>query len=225
VLGSSSPQGDGLVFEGEELTAERVRAEVIATLRAHGCEGEPPITSPGPQGAFVHELGTGPVRPGESLIVDIFPTHVETRFCADMTRTFCFGDAPEQLRHMHATVLEAVKRSTEAIRTGVNGRQVWEAACDVIEAAGYRTERTVPEGETLDEDFFHGLGHGVGLEVHESPGMGLSGDDLIAGDVVTIEPGVYRKGFGGVRLEDLAVVRDDGAEVLTDFPYDLEVHA
>jgi Xaa-Pro aminopeptidase len=225
VLGSSSPKGDGLVFEGEELTAERVRAEVIATLRAHGCEGEPPITSPGPQGAFVHELGTGPVRPGESLIVDIFPVHAESRFCADMTRTFCFGAAPELLRHMHTTVREAVKRSTEAIRTGVNGKQVWEAACDAIEAGGYRTERSVGPGESLDEDFFHGLGHGVGLEVHEAPGMGLSGDDLIAGDVVTIEPGVYRKGFGGVRLEDLAVVRDDGAEVLTDFPYDMEIHA
>jgi Xaa-Pro aminopeptidase len=225
VLGSSSPKGRGLVFEGEELTAERVRAEVIDTLRAHGCEGEPPITSPGPQGAFVHELGTGPVRPGESLIVDIFPTHTASRFCADMTRTFCFGEAPEQLRHMHAAVLEAVKRATEAIRTGVNGKQVWEAACEPIEAAGYRTERMMPAGESLDEDFFHGLGHGVGLEVHEAPGMGLSGEDLIAGDVVTIEPGVYRKDFGGVRLEDLAVVRDDGAEVLTDFPYDMEIHA
>jgi Xaa-Pro aminopeptidase len=107
----------------------------------------------------------------------------------------------------------------------VNGQQVWEAACDAIEAGGYRTERSVPMGETLDEDFFHGLGHGVGLEVHEAPNMGLSGDDLIAGDVVTIEPGVYRKGFGGVRLEDLAVVRDDGADVLTDFPYDMEIHA
>jgi Xaa-Pro aminopeptidase len=225
VLGSSSPKGDGLMFDGEELTAEHVRAEVIATLRGHGCEGEPPITSPGPQGAFVHELGTGPVRPGESLIVDIFPVHAESRFCADMTRTFCFGEAPELLRHMHSTVREAVKRSTESIRTGVNGRQVWEAACDVIEAGGYRTERSVGIGKSLDEDFFHGLGHGVGLEVHEAPNMGLSGDDLIAGDVVTIEPGVYRKGFGGVRLEDLAVVRDDGAEVLTDFPYDMEIHA
>jgi len=225
VLGSSTPTGEGLAFEGEPLTAERVRAEVIETLRAHGCEGEPPITSPGPQGAFVHELGSGPVRPGESLIVDIFPTHAASRFCADMTRTFCFGDAPDELRRMHATVHEAVKRSTEAIRTGVNGRTVWEAACDVIEGAGYRTQRSVAKGETLDEDFFHGLGHGVGLEVHEAPNMGLAGDDLIAGDVVTIEPGVYRKGFGGVRLEDLAVVRDDGAEVLTDFPYDMEIHA
>jgi Xaa-Pro aminopeptidase len=225
LLGSSSPKGEGLVLDGEELTAERVRAEVIDTLRAHGCEGEPPITSPGPQGAFVHELGTGPIRPGESLIVDIFPMHAESRFCADMTRTFCFGEAPELLRHMHTTVREAVKRSTEAIRAGVNGRQVWEAACDAIEAGGYRTQRGLASGETLDEDFFHGLGHGVGLEVHEAPNMGLGGDDLVAGDVVTIEPGVYRKGFGGVRLEDLAVVRDDGAEVLTDFPYDMEIRA
>ena len=96
---------------------------------------------------------------------------------------------------MHTTVREAVKRSTEAIRTGVNGRQVWEAACDAIEAGGYRTERSVGPGESLDEDFFHGLGHGVGLEVHEAPGMGLSGDDLIAGDVVTIEPGCLPEGL------------------------------
>ena len=226
ILGSSSPKGDGLVFEGEELTAERVRAEVIATLRAHGCEGEPPITSPGPQGAFVHELGTGPVRPGESLIVDIFPVHAESRFCADMTRTFCFGEAPELLRHMHATVREAVKRATESDpdrgerQAGVGGG----LRRDRGGRLPHRAERR-PTGESLDEDFFHGLGHGVGLEVHEAPGLGLSGDDLIAGDVVTIEPGVYRKGFGGVRLEDLAVVRDDGAEVLTDFPYDMEIHA
>ena len=86
------------MFEGEELTAERVRAEVIATLRAHGCEGEPPITSPGPQGRVRARARHGPVRPGESLIVDIFPTHAESRFCADMTRTFCFGEAPELLR-------------------------------------------------------------------------------------------------------------------------------
>ena len=101
---------------------------------------------------------------------------------------------------------------------------VWEAACDAIEAGGYRTTRGLADGETLDEDFFHGLGHGVGIEVHESPNLGLAGDDLLAGDVVTIEPGVYRKGFGGVRLEDLAVVREGGCEVLTDFPYDLEIH-
>jgi len=100
---------------------------------------------------------------------------------------------------------------------------VWEAACEPIEAAGYRTERTIAKGETLDEDFFHGLGHGVGVEVHEAPNLGLAGDDLFAGDVVTIEPGVYRKGFGGVRLEDMVVVTGDGCENLTQFDYELEI--
>ena len=124
-----------------------------------------------------------------------------------MTRTFCFGEAPEQLRHMHATVLEALQaQRPSGSPPGVNGTAVWEAACDVIEAGGYRTTRGLADGETLDEDFFHGLGHGVGIEVHEAPNLGLAGDDLLVGDVVTIEPGVYRKGFGGVRLEDLAVV-------------------
>jgi Xaa-Pro aminopeptidase len=224
MLGASTPGAAGLVLDGESLTAERLTAAIEDVLRAHGCEGEPPLVGNGPTGANVHERGSGPIQPHESVIVDIFPRHTATRFFADMTRTFCFGAAPEQLRHMHATVYEALRRSTEKIAAGVNGKDVWEVACDVIEAGGFRTTRSLAAGETLDEDFFHGLGHGVGVEVHESPNMGLSGDDLVPGDVVTIEPGVYRKGFGGIRLEDLAVVREGGCEVLTDFPYTLEVH-
>jgi Xaa-Pro aminopeptidase len=225
VIGGSSPGGDGLVFEGETLTAERLTAELEDVLRAHGCEGEAPLVGNGPIGANVHEHGTGPIRPHESVIIDIFPRHIASRYHADMTRTFCFGDAPEQLRHMHATVYEALRVSEERIAAGVNGTAVWEAACDAIEAGGYRTTRGLGEGEKLDEDFFHGLGHGVGVEVHEAPNLGLAGDDLLVGDVVTIEPGVYRKGFGGIRLEDLGVVREGGCDILTDFPYDLEIRA
>jgi Xaa-Pro aminopeptidase len=121
-------------------------------------------------------------------------------------------------------VLEALKRSTEAIAPGVPGERPWEVACDVIEAAGFRTTRQLERGETLDEDFFHGLGHGVGVEVHEAPNMGLGArEELRPGDVVTVEPGVYRKDFGGVRLEDLVVVTDGGHEVLTDYDYELEI--
>ncbi len=224
MLGGSTPGADGLMLDGEQLTSERVSAAIEDVLRAHGCEGEPPLVGAGPTGANVHEHGSGPIRAHESVIVDIFPRHSASRFFADMTRTFCVGEAPEQLRHMHATVLEAVKRSTERIAAGVNGKAVWDAACDVFEANGYRTTRGLADGESLDEDFFHGLGHGVGIEVHEAPNLGLAGDDLVVGDVVTIEPGVYRKGFGGVRLEDLAVVREGGCDVLTNFPYDLEIH-
>jgi Xaa-Pro aminopeptidase len=223
MLGASSPGADGLVLDGETLTAERVTAAIEDVLRAHGCEGEPPLVGNGPIGANVHEHGHGPIRPHESVIVDIFPRHTASRYFADMTRTFCFGEAPEQLRHMHATVYEALRVSTEKIAAGVNGKAVWEVACDAIEAGGYRTTRGLADGEILDEDFFHGLGHGVGVEVHEGPNMGMVGDDLLAGDVVTIEPGVYRKGFGGIRLEDLAVVREGGCDVLTNFPYDLEI--
>jgi Xaa-Pro aminopeptidase len=91
----------------------------------------------------------------------------------------------------------------------------------VYEAAGHPTQRSKSEGQVLRDGFFHGLGHGVGLDVHEEPGLGRSGDDLLAGDVITLEPGTYRQGYGGVRLEDLLVVTEDGSETLTDFPYEL----
>jgi Xaa-Pro aminopeptidase len=140
-----------------------------------------------------------------------------------MTRTFCVGPAAEAIVRMHRVCYEAVQRSCERIAAGASGRAVWEAACDVVEAAGYRTLRSLGAGERLDEDFFHGLGHGVGLQVHEAPSLGLSGGELLAGDVVSVEPGLYRKDLGGVRIEDLVVVVEGGCEVLTDYHYRLEI--
>jgi Xaa-Pro aminopeptidase len=224
LLGSASPGPQGLVAGGELVTCERVRDVITRTLRDRGCEGEPPLVGAGPRGALVHDLGSGPIHPGEPVIIDIFPQDASSRYCADMTRTFCWGEAPERLAVMHATILEALKRSTEAIAAGVPGYVPWDVACDVIEAAGYRTVRGLDDGETLDEDFFHGLGHGIGVEVHEAPNMGLgSREPLLAGDVVTVEPGVYQKDFGGVRLEDLVAVTEGGHELLTDFDYELEI--
>jgi Xaa-Pro aminopeptidase len=224
LLGSSAPSPAGLVLGGELLTCERIRDAVEQTLRAHGCDTDPPIIACGPQSAQGHELGSGPIQPGQPLVCDIFPRDRASRMHADMTRTFCFGPAPDWLAHMHATVLEALRRSTEAIRPGVGGRAVWDVACDVIEGGGYRTTRGLGPGERLDEDFFHGLGHGVGVDVHEEPGMSLGqGDVLATRDVVTVEPGVYRKDRGGVRLEDLVLVTESGHELLTDFGYELEI--
>jgi Xaa-Pro aminopeptidase len=224
LLGSASPGDGSLVAGGEAVTCERVRDTITVTLRAHGCEGAPPLVGAGPRGALVHDLGSGPIQPGEPVIVDIFPQETASRYCADMTRTFCWGEAPERLRVMHATILEALKRSTDAIAPGVAGELPWSVACDVIEGAGFRTQRGLADGESLAEDFFHGLGHGVGVEVHEAPYMGQGiTEPLREGDVVTVEPGVYQRDFGGVRLEDLVVVTGHGPEVLTDFDYDLEV--
>jgi Xaa-Pro aminopeptidase len=117
----------------------------------------------------------------------------------------------------------ALDAAVAEIRDGADGRAVWEVTCDIFEAAGEPTQRTKKAGRPLADGFFHGLGHGVGLEVHEAPGMGrISEKPLIAGDVVTVEPGLYRAGYGGVRLEDIVLVTQDGAETITAYPYDLE---
>jgi Xaa-Pro aminopeptidase len=110
----------------------------------------------------------------------------------------------------------------ELARPGVAGRELFDAACEVFEEAGEPTQRTKPEGEPLRDGFFHSLGHGVGLEVHEEPALGRTGaDPLVPGDVVAVEPGCYRNGYGGVRLEDLLLITDEGAERLTEFGYEL----
>jgi Xaa-Pro aminopeptidase len=120
-------------------------------------------------------------------------------------------------------VKEALDRAISETRPGADTRAIFDGTCEIFEAAGEQTQRTKTAGEPLVDGFFHGLGHGVGLEVHEEPGMGLtSHQKLVFGDVVTIEPGLYRAGYGGVRLEDIVLVTEDGAEVLTDYPYDLE---
>src|SRR5471030_2016938 len=139
-----------------------------------------------------------------------------------MTRSFIVGEIPDEVAEWHRLVKEALDRGHSELRPGVVGRAVFDGTCDIFEAAGYPTQRTKTPGEPLEDGFFHSLGHGVGLEVHEEPGIGItSHKPFVAGDVVTLEPGLYRPGFGGLRLEDLVLITEDGAENLTDFSYDL----
>ena len=140
-----------------------------------------------------------------------------------MTRTFVVGTPSDELAEYHRLVKEALDRSLEATKAGVPGVEVYDLVCDLFEEHGQPTSHSKKPGAVLDSGFFHGLGHGVGLEVHEAPSLGRGGTgELLAGDVVTLEPGLYRAGYGGCRLEDLVVVTEDGAENLTDFPYDLQ---
>jgi Xaa-Pro aminopeptidase len=133
-----------------------------------------------------------------------------------MTRTWVVGDLSDALAGLQALVLEAHERALAAVRPGVRGVDVYGAACDVFEAAGHPTQRTKAPGETLRHGFFFGLGHGVGLEVHEPPALGRTGRDaLVAGDVLAVEPGTIDPEHGGMRVEDLVVVTDDGFENLT----------
>ena len=142
-----------------------------------------------------------------------------------MTRTFAVGEAPPEIHEYHALVKEALELAVGAVRPGVDGSDVHGLVCDFFHEHGFPTQLHKAEGEVLEDGFYHGTGHGVGLAVHEAPGLGQVGDELVAGDVITIEPGLYRHGVGGVRLEDLVLVTEGGYEVLTDFPYDLEVGA
>jgi Xaa-Pro aminopeptidase len=207
---------------GGQLTSEQVRNEMIGVCRERGATlSSDAIVASGAAGAIGHESGSGPLRAGEPIVIDIWPMDDESACYADMTRTFVVGDVPDELAEWHALTVEALELTRAAVRPGVNGRAVYDTACEVYEKAGLPTQRTKADGEVLREGFFHGLGHGVGLEVHEEPGLGRSGDDLVAGDVITLEPGTYRQGYGGVRLEDLVLVTEDGQETLTDFPYGL----
>lgn len=224
LLAAATARNGALVLDGAELTVERVKREIGRAFDEHGCLSDDFIVAPGAQGAVGHEMGHGPIAPGQPVVVDLWPRDRETACFADMTRTFVAGEPSDDVREWHRLSRETLEISAAMIRPGVDCRSVYDAVCDVIEGAGYPTGRTKPEGEVLADGFFHGLGHGVGLDVHEQPYLGiLPGGELVAGDVITLEPGVYRSGVGGVRLEDLVLVTEDGCEVLTDFPYDLEV--
>jgi Xaa-Pro aminopeptidase len=224
VLRESEIDGDGLRFEGEVLTSELLRArirEVCARLGAPAPDDI--IVAPmRPGDAVGHESGSGPLPAHAPICLDLWPQDEASSCWADMTRTWVRGDISDAVADLHRLVLEAHERSLAATKPGVLGVDVYGAACDVFEAAGHPTGRTKKPGETLQHGFFFGLGHGVGLEVHEAPALGRTGRaPLIAGDVVAIEPGTVDPEHGGMRVEDLVLVTDDGYELLTERSYEL----
>ena len=220
VLKEAYVRDDGtLEWRGETLTSELLRAEIDVELLRRGCAGDGTIAAGGPQGADPHERGHGPLRAGESIIVDIFPMDLSTRYYSDMTRTFVKGEPNEGLQEMYVAVLESQEAALSMIRAGVNGKDVHRKVSDILHEAGYKTSvHDQEEGSPLTEGFFHGTGHGVGLEIHEAPRVSIADEELIPGDVVSVEPGVYDPKLGGVRIEDLVVVTEDGCRNLTRFP-------
>jgi len=225
VLRDAAVRGDELWQGDERLTSEAVRTrirEVCARLGAPA-PADIMVKPMGPNPAIGHDPGSGPLPAHAPILVDLWPQDEESGCWGDMTRTFVRGDISDQVAALHALVLDAHERSCGAARPGVTGLELYGIACDVFESARHPTGRTKPAGETLREGFYHALGHGVGLEVHEPPMLGRTGAaPLIAGDVIAIEPGTIIPSIGGVRVEDLLVVTGDGSERLTgDFPYGL----
>jgi Xaa-Pro aminopeptidase len=225
LLRGAEPRDSILHVDGEPLTSEAVRERIRAVSAELGAPAaEDIIVAAGAAGATGHEQGTGPLPAGVPIIVDIWPRDERSACFCDMTRTFVAGGEPAaDVTAWHDLSRTALERVYERLRPGITGREAFAVACEVFEEAGEPTQRTKPEGEALRDGFFHSLGHGVGLEVHEEPALGRTGGDpLVPGDVLAIEPGCYRSGYGGVRLEDLVLITDDGFEVLTDFPYELK---
>ena len=212
---------DGTLYhEGDPLTSEAIKTEIEVTLLRHGCALDETIVACGSDAADPHERGSGPITAGEPVIVDIFPQDKETKYHADMTRTFCRGEPDETVREWFELTDEAMAAALVAVEPGVTGEAVHDAACDVYEAAGLPTLRADESAET---GFIHSTGHGVGLDVHELPHVSPGGEALEPGHVITIEPGLYDPEVGGVRIEDIVVVTEDGHENLTDYPVELVV--
>lgn len=222
-LARAEPGDNGLILEGRPLTAGRLRrriAEVLAGYELDQPHGN--IVSQGAEAAVPHTQGGSevPLAPGQSIVVDLYP---RGHLFADCTRTFCVGRPTEALVEAHAAVQAALEVAHSSVRTGVSGADLQASVCDLLESRGYPTARSSPG---TDKGYVHGLGHGVGWELHEYPTF-RNGDSeqgrLAVGDVFTLEPGLYdeRQGFG-VRLEDLCTLTSEGLENLTPLPYELE---
>jgi Xaa-Pro aminopeptidase len=209
--------------DGEPLTAQQVREAVRAACAAAGAPAPADILVTSVLSGGGHDPGSGPLPSDLPIHIDVWPRDEESGCWADMSRTFVAGEVSREVAELRDVVRGALEAARSAARPGVTGRALYDVAADVIERAGHPTQRTTAPGEALDHGFYFSLGHGVGLEVHEQPALGLSGrEPLVAGDVVAIEPGIEGlEGIGGVGFEDLLLITEDGSETLTDYPYDL----
>ena len=213
-----------LTLGGEPLTCERIKLEVERAFGEHGAAADEFIVSHGPQTAVGHDGGSGPIAADDVVLFDLFPRDRESACYSDFTRTFSLGAPSAELAEYHRLAKEALDLAVAAVRPGVKGSDIHRRVCDLFHEHGHKTQLHKEEGESLVDGYFHATGHGVGLEVHERPGVGrVESEPLVEGDVIALEPGLYRNGYGGVRLEDLVLVTADGAELLTHYPYDFEL--
>ncbi|MBI4549893.1 MAG: aminopeptidase P family protein [Candidatus Omnitrophica bacterium] len=219
VLRRSEIRGDHLYHEGTQLTAEGIRKLIHLELIKRDCLGAHTIVAPGLQGCDPHQTGTGPLLAHQSIILDVFPHSTKSHYYADMTRTVVRGRASDRLKKMYDAVLEGQEIGFSMIRDGADGGEIHRAILKRFEELGFQTG----EKDGRMQGFFHGTGHGLGLDVHEPPRIGGVKDILRTGHVVTNEPGLYYPDAGAVRLEDLVVVTDTGCRNLTRFPKQLEL--
>jgi Xaa-Pro aminopeptidase len=212
----------GLLQEGEPLSSERVRSTIDIWLLERGYMNPRSIVAGGPQAADCHDMGSGPLRSGQPVIIDIFPQNKKTLYNGDCTRTVVHGQVSEAVRAMHMAVVEANQAGIDAVRPGATGEEVHRATIEVIKRHGYQLGLPGEEDPVEYCAMTHGTGHGVGLDVHEPPLLDFGGPPLVMGDCLTIEPGLYSRAIGGVRVEDMVIVTGDGARNLNQLPGGLD---
>jgi Xaa-Pro aminopeptidase len=211
---------DGYLYlNGSRLTSETLKTAVNTTIMSQGWLPSHTIISSGNQCVDPHHEGTGPIKAHTSIIFDIFPRSQKNGYFGDLSRTVVRGRASQKLKEMYATVQEGQQIGFDMIRDGVNGRDVHQKILALFEARGFPTGRI--RGRM--QGFFHGTGHGLGLDIHEPPRIAPVEAILREGHVVTVEPGLYYLGVGGVRLEDVVLVTEKGNRNLTDCPQFLEI--
>lgn len=221
MLREAEPTAQGLLrYEGEMLTAEWIREVMSGELLTQGAASDEIIVHSGDACLRGHDAGMGPILPDRSCIIDCFPRDRRTSVYTDMTRTYVPGIPSKELTQLHSHCRAALEIAAGSLRPG--GEDAYTKVAEYFASHGFPTFRTHNGEGPLKEGFFHSLGHGIGLEIHERPRLGERSDPLAEGDVVAIEPGLYFPGIGGVRLEDTVVVTDEAVEHLTDpLPYDL----
>jgi Xaa-Pro aminopeptidase len=208
-----------LASDGGPLTSEAIKRMIGRHLLDHECLAAHTIVAGGEQAVDPHERGYGPLRAGEPIVIDIFPRCLTTGYYADITRTVIKGPATDAQRGMYEAILEAMELAFGRIRDGADAQALHQAILDLFEAKGFSTG----EQDGRMQGFFHSTGHGLGLEIHEPPRISKAPEILRAGMVVTVEPGLYYAGKGGIRVEDIVVVEVGGCRNLTAYPKFLEV--
>ena len=210
---------DQLYYEGKPLTSEDIKKLINVKLMENDCIAQHTIVACGDDACDPHNEGSGPFRAHEAIVMDVFPKSSKNGYYADISRTVVKGNPSDALRRVYDTVLEGQEMGLQMVRAGASGKAIHSAIQDMFERAGYKTGVI---NERM-QGFFHGTGHGVGLEIHEPPRISRLDDTLQPGHVVTVEPGLYYRGIGGVRIEDTVLVTSDGCENLTTFPKFFEV--
>jgi len=204
---------------GKKVKSADVRRSIETFLISRGAMPAHTIVACGKEGADPHNIGHGYIRAHQTIIIDIFPRVLATGYWGDMTRTYVKGKASPEIKNLYQTVREGQDIGLSMVADGVDGSCIHQAITNHFDQQGYPTKML----RGKQTGFFHGTGHGVGLEIHEAPRISTKSDILQAGQVVTVEPGLYYPGLGGVRIEDMVAVRHNGCDNLTRHKRRLEI--